>query len=164
MINQETNANTGQPESRAELVERLKAVPGAILRLIGDRSADELRQPGQDAGVGVIEILCDQQDWEEITGERIARMLHEDTPELDTYDDSLWSIEHDYAARDSQDVVDAFSQLREQLIQTLSALTEEEWNRTAILAEHGEVTIVWLMERVLVHDENHIAEIMEALT
>lgn len=164
MINQESNANTGRPESRAELLERLATVPGTILRLIGERTADELRQPGQDAGVGVVEILCDQQDWEEITGERVARMLHEDTPALETYDDSLWSIEHDYAARDSDDVIDAFSRLRAQLVETLSALEEDDWNRTAILAEHGEVTIEWLMDRVLTHDENHIAEIMEALT
>ncbi len=164
MINQESNANVGQPESRAELVERLEAVPAAILRLIGDRTADELRQPSQDAGLGVVEILCDLQDWEEITGERIARMLHEESPELETYDDSLWSIEHDYAERNSDDVVEAFTRLRAQLVETLAELDEEGWNRKAILAEHGEVTVAWLMERVLTHDENHIAEIMEAMT
>lgn len=164
MINQESNANVGQPESRADLVERLEAVPGTILRLIGDRTADDLRQPGQDAGVGVVEILCDQQDWEEITGERLARMLHENTPELESYDDSLWSIEHNYASRNSDDVIEAFAGLRAQLVETLSGLDEEGWNRTAILADRGEVTIAWLMERVLAHDENHIAEIMEAIT
>lgn len=164
MINQESNANTGQPESRAELVERLEAVPATILRLVGDRSADDLRQPSQDAGVGVVEILCDQQDWEEITGERVVRILHEDTPELEMYDDSLWSIEHDYASRDSDDVIEAFTGLRAQLVELLSGLDEEGWNRTAILGEHGEVTLAWLMERVLSHDENHIAEIMEAMT
>ncbi len=164
MINQESNANVGQPESRAELVDRLEAVPATILRLIGDRTADDLRQPGQDGGVGVVEILCDQQDWEEITGERVARMLHEDTPELEAYDDSLWSIEHDYASRNSDDVIAAFTALRANLVETLSGLDEEGWNRKAILADHGEITIAWLMERVIAHDENHIAEIMEAIT
>ena len=164
MINQESNANIGQSESRADLLERLEAVPATLRRLIGDRSADDLRQPGQDAGVGVVEILCDQQDWEEITGERVARMLHEDTPELETYDDSLWAIEHDYAARNSDDVIEAFSRMRAQLIETLSSLDEAGWQRTALLENHGEITIARLMKRVLAHDENHIAEIMEALT
>lgn len=163
MINQESNANVGQPESRASLVERLEAVPATILRLIGDRTADDLRQPGQDAGVGVVEILCDLQDWEEITGERVARMLHEDTPELEAYDDSLWSIEHDYAARDSDDVIEAFTRMRAQLVETLSGLEDDDWQRTARLTDHEEVTIAWLMERVLFHDEQHIAQIMEAL-
>lgn len=164
MINQESNANIGQPESRADLLERLEAVPATLRRLIGDRSADDLRQPGQDAGVGVVEILCDQQDWEEITLDRIARMLHEDCPELEAYDDSLWAIEHDYASRNSDDVIEAFTRMRTQLVETLSGLDEVGWQRTANLEGRGEVTIAWLMERVLVHDENHIAEIMEALT
>lgn len=164
MINHDVNANAGLPESRASLVERLAAVPSAIVRLIGDRTADDLRQPSQDAGVGVVEILCDQQDWEEITGERIARMLHEDSPELESYDDSLWAIEHDYASRNSDDVIEAFTRLREQLIETLSGLDDDAWQRTAHLDGHGEITILWLMERVLIHDENHIAEIMEALS
>lgn len=164
MINQESNANTGQPESYADLLERLEAVPATLVRLIGDRTADDLRQPGQDAGVGVVEILCDQQDWEEITGERVARMLHENTPELEAYDDSLWAIEHDYAARNSDDVIEAFTRMRAQLIETLSGLDDAGWQRTAHLENHGVITIAWLMERVLAHDENHIAEIMEALT
>lgn len=163
MINQESNPSDGQPESRASLIERLEAVPATILRLIGDRTADDLRQPGQDAGLGVVEILCDQQDWEEITGDRVARMLREDSPELESYDDSLWSIEHDYASRNSDDVIEAFTRMRSQLVETLSGLEEDDWHRTARLQDHGEITIAWLMERVLAHDEQHIAEIMEAL-
>lgn len=163
MIKQEETSTSGQPESYAQLVERLQAVPESIQRLIAGRSADELRQPGQDAGLGVVEILCDQQDWEEITGERVARILHEDVPELESYDDSLWSIEHDYASRDSEDVVEAFATLRARLIETLSELDDAGWQRKANLRDHGEVTLAWLIERVLHHDEQHIAEIMEAL-
>jgi hypothetical protein len=163
MIHREPNASVGQPESRAELVERLSSVPATIIRLVSDRTADDLRQPGQDAGVGVVEILCDLQDWEEITGARVARILYEDTPKLESYDDSLWSIEHDYAARNSDDVIEAFIRLRANLVETLSRLDDESWQRTAQLADHGQVTIAWLMEQVVAHDEQHIAEIMEAL-
>lgn len=163
MINQENNTTTGLPESRTELIERLAAIPVAISRMIGDRSNDDLRQPGKDGGLGVVEILCDQQDWEEITGERINRMLHEHVPMLEAYDDSLWSIEHDYSSRNSDDVVAAFALMRNQVVELLSQLDEESWQRVGVLGEHGEVSIVWLMERVLVHDEKHIAEIMEAL-
>ncbi len=163
MIEQKSPVDTGKPGSYAELIERLAVVPSSISRLIGDRSNDDLRQPGKDGGLGVVEILCDQQDWEEITGDRIHRMLRENTPYLESYDDSLWSIEHDYASRDSDDVMTAFTLMRGQVVEALTNLTEEEWMRTGVLGEHGEITIHWLMERVLVHDENHIAEIMEAL-
>lgn len=154
---------TGQPATSAELIERLAAVPSTMRRLIGDRTNDDLRQPGQDGGFAVVEIICDQQDWEEITGERVTRMLREHTPRLEAYDDSLWSLEHDYASRNSDDALAAFAHLRERLVAVLAPLTDEEWQRTAVLGDHGEVTIAWLMGRVLRHDEHHIAEIMEAL-
>lgn len=164
MINQESGENNQQRESYTNLIEQLDSVPTTILRLIGNRTADDLRQPGRDGGVGVVEILCDQQDWEEITGERVARMLREDTPELELYDDSLWAIEHDYASRNSDDAIQAFTRMRSQLVDTLTGLGWEDWNRAAHLEGHGVITIAWLMERILTHDENHIAEIMEALT
>lgn len=164
MINQESNVNPGQPESRARLVEQLGAVPATIQRLVGERTAEDLRQPGEDGGVGVVEILCDQQDWEEITGDRVSRILHEQYPELESYDDSLWAIEHDYASRNAEDVIAAFAHNRALLVERLSSLEEEQWQRTAYLDGHGEITIQWLMERVLAHDEKHIAEIREALS
>lgn len=163
MINQEQIANPEQPETYSQLIERLAAIPTAMIRLIGDRSNDDLRQPGQDGGLGVVEILCDQQDWEEITGDRIARMLREDCPRLESYDDSLWSIEHDYASRNSDDVLAAFARMRQQLVDFLDEMSESDWQRTGVLGEHGPVTIAWLLQRALAHDEAHIEEIMEAL-
>lgn len=163
MINQEHSTRSEQPESYGELIERLAAIPPAMIRLIGDRSNDDLRQPGRDGGLGVVEILCDQQDWEEITGDRVARMLYEDCPHLEAYDDSLWSIEHDYAARNSDDVMESFARMRQQLVETLRGFDDDAWQRTGTLGEHGVVTIAWLLQRALAHDETHIAEIMEAL-
>lgn len=163
MINQENTARSGQPESYGELIERLAAIPPTMIRLIGDRSNDDLRQPGRDGGLGVVEILCDQQDWEEITGDRVARMLHEDCPWLEAYDDSLWSIEHNYAARNSDDVMESFARMRRQLIGIIKEFDDAAWQRTGTLGEHGAVTIAWLLRRALAHDEAHIAEIMEAL-
>ena len=163
MIEQQSPVNNSKPASNAELIERLAVIPASISRLIGDRSNDDLRQPGKDGGLGVVEILCDQQDWEEITGDRIHRMLREDNPYLESYDDSLWSIEHDYASRNSDDVMAAVTLMRQQVVEVLTSLTDEQWLRTGVLGDHGDVTIQWLMERALTHDEQHIAEIMEAL-
>lgn len=145
------------------LVARLAAVPASIVRIICDRTNDDLRQPGRDGGLGVVEILCDLQDWEEITGERVTRILRESSPTLESYDDSFWSIEHDYASRDSDDVIDAFTLMRGKLVELLDSLEPEQWQRIATLGEHREITIAWLMERIIVHDERHIEEIMEAL-
>lgn len=147
-----------------DLVERLRCVPDTLRRIVCDRSSEELKQPGRDGGNAVVELLCDLQDWEEITGERIIRILREDMPHLESYDDSLWNIEHDYASRDGHAVVEAFSISRAQNLDVLQGLTDDQWQRQAMLANHGAVTLQWLIERVAGHDTNHITDIMEALT
>ncbi|MCA9834945.1 MAG: DinB family protein [Thermomicrobiales bacterium] len=146
-----------------DLVARLRGVPDTLRRLCGERTMEELQQPAQDGGVAVVELLCDLQDWEEITGERITRILREQRPLLESYDDSLWNIEHDYASRDAHAVIEAFAISRERNVEILADLGESAWQREAELENRGPVTLQWLMERTANHDDRHIAEIMEAL-
>lgn len=159
MISQETN---GGISPSADLVARMRAVPDTLRRLVGERSAEDLQQPAQDGGVAVVEILSDMQDWEEITGERIARILHEQVPSLETYDDSLWNIEHDYASRDAYAVIDAFALTRAQTVETLANLDDAAWQREALLADER-ITLQQLVERVAERDDRQIAAIVEAL-
>lgn len=148
----------------AAMLEQLESAPGVFRRALGDRSAEELRAPGQDGGVAVVEIMSHMQDWEEITGERISLILREHHPELQTWDDSLWSIEHGYADRDAWQVLEAFGTLRTALVAMLRDASEYDWQRTAELPGHGTITIAWLMDRVIRHDAKHIQQIVDALS
>lgn len=156
-----THQDNCQPS--IDLVDRLRGVPDTLRRLCGERTTEELQQPAQDGGVGVVELLCDLQDWEEITGERITRILREHRPFLVSYDDSLWNIEHDYASRDAHAVIEAFAISRARNVEILADLDESGWLREAELEYRGPVTLQWLIERTANHDDRHIAEIMEAL-
>ena len=164
MINNETQTENGLSPERAQRMAQLAAVPDALRRLVGDRSAEDLRQPGQDGSNAVVEVLYHLLDWEEITGERVWRMLHQESPEFESVDDSLWSIEHDYIARNGRDALDAFALSRGKLMETLAALDDAGWQRTASLGTHGTITLAWLIEKIAAHDEKHIAELNEALS
>ena len=164
MINNEPQTETGLNPERAQRLAQLAAVPDTLRRLVGDRSADDLRQPGQDGSNAVVEVLCHLVDWEEITGERVWRMLHQESPEFENIDDSLWSIEHNYIARNGREALDAFVLSRGKLIETLTALDDAGWQRTASLGTHGTITLAWLIEKIAAHDDKHIAELNEALS
>ena len=164
MINNESPAENGLNPERAEQLAQLAAVPETLRRLVGDRSAEDLRQPGQDGGSAVVEVLCHLLDWEEITGDRVWRMLHTDTPEFESFDDSLWSIENDYVARNGIEALDAFVLSRSKLVETLAGLDNAAWQRGAILGTHGTITLAWLIEKIAAHDEKHIVELNEALS
>lgn len=164
MINNESHAENGLNPERAQRLAQIVAVPKTLRRLVGDRSADDLRHPGQDGGNAVVEVLCHLLDWEEITGERVWRILHEESPGLEGFDDSLWSIEHDYMARNGVEAMDAFMLSRSKLVETLEGLGDADWQRTAELEGDGTITLEWLIEKVADHDEKHIMELNEALS
>ncbi|MCO5216418.1 MAG: DinB family protein [Thermomicrobiales bacterium] len=146
-----------------DLIDQLRGTPEQMRRAIAERTREELQQPGEDGGLSVVEILCDLQDWEEISGERIARILHEHAPYLEAYDDSLWSIEHDYASRDGFAVLDSFALTRAKLVDMLETISASDWQRQGELEGRGRITVEWLVEQAARHDTLHIEAILEAL-
>lgn len=163
MIVNDSHIEGGQPAGDADVLATLAAMPDTLRRMIGERSSDDLRQPGQDGGYAAVEVVCRLQDWEEITGERVWRMLHEESPALEGFDDSLWSIEHDYLLRDCLEALEAFAILRVNLVAILAGLEEDSWNRTADLQGQGVVTLRQVIEQRASEDARHIADLDEAL-
>lgn len=141
----------------------LAAVPGEFSRLVNNKTNEQLMRPAQDGGFGMVEILPHMRDWETILGERVARILEEDEPSLEEYDDSLWAIEHAYREQDPRQALQEFSALRSSLVARLEALPPEQWSRVGILAKHGRVTLHWLLDRFCDHDAKHVLQARDVL-
>lgn len=156
----ETSHDGRSPEV---IVDALESTVVSLERLISDRSADELQQAARDGGWGAVELLAHMRDWEEISKERVRRMLEEDRPVLEEYDDSLWAIEHEYGTQDGHEVVRQFAGLRRSLVERLRNLDDDEWQRTAVLPSDGEITLMRLMSNLTRQDARHLDQIREAL-
>lgn len=141
----------------------LAAVPDDLARLLADRSQEELSQPSQDGGWGIVEILPHFLDWERVIRSRVDCILTEETPELEEHDDSLWAIEHDYSSQDSVTVLKEFRGLRESLVARLDEVDEAAWNRSGILPKHGTITLHWLLNNVCDHDARHVMQVKDVL-
>ena len=141
----------------------MAAAPGEFARLVGDKTDDQLMQPAQDGGFGMVEILPHMRDWEVILADRVTRILDEDAPSLEEYDDSLWAIEHAYRDQDPRQALREFSELRADLVARLEALPPEAWNRVGILAKHGRVTLHWLLDVFCSHDARHLVQARDVL-
>lgn len=164
MIRKEQPVESGEVADLQQLANTLATVPETLRRIVSDRTADDLRQPGHDGSNAGVEIICHLLDWEEINGERIWKILHEDHPQMESWDDSLWSIEHDYLSRDALEYLDQFAVQRANLVEMLGDLENDALQRTAELDERGTVTLEWLLQKAITHDEKHIAELTEALS
>lgn len=145
------------------IVAALASVPDELSRLLANRSREDLTQPAQDGGWGIVEILPHFHDWERVIRDRVDRILTEETPELEEHDDSLWAIEHDYSSQDPLDVLAAFREQREALVELLESLDEAAWDRDARLPKHGRITLHWLLNNVCDHDARHMMQVRDVL-
>ncbi len=141
----------------------LASVPDELTRLLANRSREQLRQPANDGGWGVVEVLPHFLDWEPVIRSRVERILNEDMPELEEHDDSLWAIEHDYSSQDPLAVLNAFREQRLALVALLEPLDDAAWNRGGILPKCGHVTLHWLLNNVCDHDARHLMQVRDVL-
>ena len=164
-------AGAGGPQPGNDNGERstggiLAALEGVLVdfqRLMDGRSREDLQRPAQDGGWGVVEILPHLLDWEQIVHERVERILAEDRPELEEYDDSLWAIEHEYGAQDPHQVFRRFSELRRELVARLRELDDAAWQRTAVLGRRGDITLQQMMNGIVDHDAKHLAQARDVI-
>ena len=155
-------AGDSAERSADRILDALETMATDVDRLIADRSAEELQRPSQDGGWGVVEILAHLLDWEEITVDRVGRVLAEARPELEEYDDSLWAIEHEYSSKDPFEVAGRFTALRRELVERLRALDDAGWQRTALLGGQ-EVRLRSLLGSVVDHDAEHLGQARDVL-
>lgn len=146
-----------------ETVASLAAFPGELARLINDQSHEALTAPGSDGAPGVVEILPNLHDWEQIFGERVRAILTENNPPLPAFDDELWAIERDYRGQDPTTVLQAFLTLRAALLDHLDGLDAAAWSRTGDHETYGEVTLAWVAGQIIESDASHLVQIRNAL-
>jgi hypothetical protein len=147
----------------AAVIAALRSVPVELGRLIEGRSHDDLMQPAQDGGWGLVEIIPHFRDWEVIYAERLDLVLSEDPATVQEEDDSLWAIEHGYRDLDPRETFREFALLRERLVDRLASLADAEWQRVVILPKRGRVTLHWLMSSLYDHDTKHLVQAREVL-
>lgn len=142
----------------------LGSVPVELGRLIEGRTTAVLMQPAQDGGWGLVEIIPHFLDWERIYADRMELILAENPATVQEYDDSLWAIEHGYRDKDPHAAFREFSQLRQSLVESLTALPLEAWQRIVVLPKRGSVTLHWLMSSLYDHDTKHLVQARDVLS
>ena len=160
-----------QPDSRAgadlrpieNVLECQIGLVNDFVRLIAGKSHDALMQPDNDGGWGVVEILSHLLDWELVTHDRVHRLLNEDQPRLEEFDDSLWAVEHNYRANDPNRILAEIRRHRETLIGELEHLEPDSWQRTGLLERAGTISLHRLMNHMCNHDAKHLQQARDVL-
>lgn len=102
--------------------------------------------------------LCHLRDIE-IDGyhQRFRRTLKEDVPDLPSLDGHRLETERAYESQDPEFVLAAFQEARQQTLQMLNAISDLDYERRAIFAEYGNLSLRGLVHLLCSHDQQHLS-------
>ena len=142
-----------------ELVEQYKAGYDEVVDSLKDFPADSLTShpiPGKWSAREIVHHLADS---ETVSGIRLRRLLTEDHPVIQGYDEAEYALRFRYNERDTQPALQAFHSARANTAQLLERMSDDDWKREGSHTESGRYTIEDWLRIYAAHAHNHAAQI-----
>ena len=144
---------------RTEITAYLRQLPDLIEEALHGLSDDELRrQPSPDEW-SALEVCCHLRDYAEIEGQRVRRLVEEDEPALEAWDEQELAAERNYPEDDHRRVRTALRAFWGGLAYQLESLTDEQWERAGTLLDIGPITVRSRAERQVAHARAHLEQL-----
>ena len=147
------------PEERNDLIAKYASGYDAVMNALNGFPADSLGAypiPGKWSAREIVHHLGDS---ESTSAWRLRKLLVEDNPLIQGYDQDQFAIKLCYNERDMAPALEAFRIARESTMQLLPLMTEEDWQRAGTHTESGRYTMEdWLLIYAK-HAHNHAEQI-----
>lgn len=146
--------------SPSALLAILRSTPAALRSLYQRISPTAWDQRPLPAEWSPNEILCHLRDVEcEVNLPRLEKVIHENNPFIPGQDTDPWAVERHYIQQDGALAMDSFYISRMQMINMLSYLAENDWQRPARHAIFGPTSLQELVSIMAGHDQLHIQQL-----
>ena len=146
-------------EERQALIEQYKAGYEEVARSLEgfDEEALSARPiPGKWSAREVVQHLADSEMNSAI---RLRKLLTEESPQIQGYDQESYAARLRYNERDIAPALDALRGARATTAQLLDAMTEDDWAREGTHSESGRYTAEDWLRIYAAHAHNHAAQI-----
>lgn len=146
-------------EARNELIARYSAGYDEVVGALKDFPKELLTArplPGKWSAREIVHHLADSESTSAI---RLRRLLAEDHPVIQGYDQDQFAIRLKYNERDIEPSLEALRSARATTTQILNLMTEADWNREGEHTESGRYTVEDWLEIYAAHAHNHAAQI-----
>jgi len=144
----------------AAVLEFLHQTPNKLALLTEGLLLAELCLKHSADEFSVLENLCHLRDLEtQGYSPRISRMLAEKDPVLADFDGARVAAEGDYNNQQPEVALRTFQIVRQENLEKLKSLTEEQLGREASLEGVGRITLRRLAEMMCEHDEGHLEDV-----
>jgi len=150
---------TMSPEERDELIATYGAGYDEVMNALNGFPADSLGAHPIPGKWSAREIVHHLGDSESTSAWRLRKLLVEDNPLIQGYDQDAFASRLRYNERDMAPALEAFRCARESTMQVLQLMTDDDWNRAGTHSESGRYTTDDWLKIYAAHAHNHAAQI-----
>jgi hypothetical protein len=122
-----------------------------------------LEKPVDDGGWRGADVLAHLLEGELVYGVRIGQVLTLSDPVIQAYDQDAWVARFAAVDGDVASWVALHSLLRRRLCAVLASLTPSEWERGGRHEERGVETVRGIVDHLVEHDREHLAQLRAAV-
>jgi len=147
------------PEERHVLIKQYADGYDEVIRALDNFPAESLGAhpiPGKWSAREIVHHLGDSETTSAI---RIRKLLVEDEPLIQGYDQDQFATRLHYNDRDMAPALEAFRCARETTMQLLPLLSEDDWQRSGTHTESGRYTLEDWLRIYAAHAHGHAAQI-----
>ena len=146
-------------QGHLDLVEPLRSMPGNVADAVRGISHAAAQHRTADDAWSVKEIVGHLRDAAEVYHKRIYMMSTQTDPVLEPYDPDAYARDHGYMERDLDDMVREMRLFRSNTVSLLTSLVNWNWARTGRHLEDGRLSIRQIVEHMIEHEAEHLADI-----
>lgn len=146
-------------DERNELIAKYAAGYDEVVKALNGFPAESLGAhpiPGKWSAREIVHHLGDSESTSAI---RLRKLLVEDNPVIEGYDQDQFARKLRYNERDMAPALEAFRAARATTTQLLTLMSEDEWTRAGTHTESGRYTGETWLEIYARHAHNHAAQI-----
>lgn len=146
-------------EEREELIAQYKAGYSEVITALEGFNPEALTAHPIEGKWSAAEIVHHLADSETTSGLRLRRLIVEDHPLIQGYDQDDYAARLNYNRRDMAPSLEAFRFARETSAQLFEFMTDENWRREGTHSESGSYSAEDWLKIYAAHAHNHAAQI-----
>jgi hypothetical protein len=142
-----------------ELLERLRRGAELVAVSITGAAGSEFDFVPAPGKWSIRQIVAHLSDSEIAAAMRLRRIIAEDNPRLEAYDQDAWANNLGYSRRKPSQALETFRRIRAENYELLKELPEAAFDRVGLHTERGPLTLKQLTQLIAEHAENHAAQL-----
>ena len=147
------------PEERKDLIAKYAAGYDEVMNALNGFPADSLGAHPIPGKWSAREIVHHLGDSESFSAARLRKLLIDDAPVIQGYDQDVYATRLRYNERDMAPALEAFRSARESTLQIIELMTEDDWQREGTHTESGRYTVDDWLTIYAKHAHNHASQI-----